>query len=310
MADEIFYSTLSDLALSATLRLEIELLLADRASFRQAGNPYLVFLGDVANSQSSTIKQGYAGLDGYDSMGAVAEGSSVSNTPLTDGSQTVAVARQALMYTESDLANMILPNGSVNVERLALSMAMSAEMRFTAMICQVVDDFSPVGTSGADLSFVDFQSGVYLLERAPVPTAELVSLLAPIQVTDIQTDITSQAGVVQWMQATQDMIQAKGQGLTGRLLGVDIFKSSKVVTDSGDRKGGMWHRGAVLYAEGTPKPIKGASDTLYPAGTKLMVEFKRTAEAALTSIVGNYYVGVARSTPNDAYGVTLVSSNS
>ena len=310
MADEIYYNTLSDLILAATLRLEIELLLADRASFRQAGNPYLVYLGDIANSQSSTIKQGYAGLDGYDSMGAVAEGASVANTPLTDGSQTVSVARQALMYSEGDLANMVLPNGSVNVEQLALSMALSAEMRFTAMICQVIDDFAgnTAGTSGSDFSFIDFQSGIYLLERAPVPTAELVSLLAPIQVTDLQTDITGQAGVVQWMQATQDMIQAKGAGLNGRLLGVDIFKSTKVVTDGGDRKGGIWHRGAVLYAEGTPKPIRGASDVIYPGGTKLMVEFKRTAEAALTSIVGNYYCGVAKSTPNDLYGCTFTSS--
>lgn len=308
MANEVLVSGLGDLTVSEILAQEVGLLLADRASFRNGA--YLIDVGDVRGSGSSTRKQGFAGLDGYDEMAAVAEGSSVSNTALTDGSQTVAVARQALQYSESDLADLVLPDGSVNVERLAASMVLSAEMRFTSMVCNVIDDFTQiVGTSGTDFTFTKFQQGIFYIERAPAPSAELVALLAPIQVTDLQGDLFGVVGVAQYMPATADMVQAKGQGLQGRLLGVDVFKSSKAVTSAGDRKGGMWHRGAVLYSEGTPKPIKSPT-FMIPAGTKLLIEFERDASAALTKIVGNFYAGVAKNavSPNELLGVTFLSS--
>ena len=308
MANEVLVSGLGDLTVSEILAQEVGLLLADRASFRNGA--YLVDVGDVRGSGSTVRKQGFAGLDGYDEMAAVVEGNSVSNTALYDGSQTVTVARQALQYSESDLADLVLPDGSVNVERLAASMVASAEMRFTTMICNVVDDFTQVvGTTATDFTFTKLQQGIFYIERAPAPTAELVALLAPIQITDLQGDLFAAVGVAQYMPATAEMVQAKGQGLQGRLLGVDIFKSSKCVTSGGDRKGGMWHRGAVLYAEGTPKAIKSPT-FMIAAGTKLLIEFERDASAGLTKIIGNFYAGVARNTvsPNELLGVTFLSS--
>ena len=306
MADEILVSGLGDLTVAEILAQEVGLLLADRASFRNGA--YLQDVGDVSRSGSTTRKKGYAGLDGFNEMAAVAEGVAVANTPLSDGSKTVTVARQALQYSESDLADMILPDGSVNVERLAVSMVMSAEMRFTSMVCAVIDGFSQTaGTSGTALTFAKFQQGIFQIERAPAPTADLVSVLAPKGVTDLQSDLFGVVGVAQYMPATAEMVTAKGQGLQGRLLGVDIFKSSKVVTDVGDRKGAIWHQGAVLYAEGTPKAIKSATFQI-PAGTKLLIEFQRDASAALTKIVGNFYAGVARNTvvPNELLGCTYI----
>jgi hypothetical protein len=306
MADEVLVSGLGDLTVSEILAQEVGLLLADRASFRNGA--YLVDVGDVRGSGSATKKIGFAGLDGYDEMAAVAEGSPVSNTPLSDGSQTVSVARQALQYSESDLADLILPDGSVNVERLAASMVLSAEMRFTTMVCNVIDDFTQVvGTSGTSFTFTKLQQGIFYIERAPAPTADLVSILAPKGITDLQADLFGVVGVAQLLPATAEMVQAKGQGLQGRLLGVDLFKSSKAVTSGSDRKGGIWHRGAVLYGEGTPKPIKSPTFTI-PAGTKLLIEFQRDASSALTKIVGNFYAGVARNTVtgNELLGVTFL----
>jgi hypothetical protein len=307
MSDEILYTGAGDRTYASVLAIAMELLLADRASFRN--NAYLVDLGGVENSGSTTKKQPYVGLDGYDAMSAVTEGSEVANTAFSDDSQTVAVGRQALRYEMSDLLDMITPQGGVDVERLAESMVMAAEMRLTAMICGVIDDFTnTAGTSGADFTFADFQTAIYLLERAPAPTAELVSILAPIQLTDLQTDLTGLSGVMQYLPATADMIQAKGTGLQGRLLGVDIWKSTKVVTSSSDRKGGMWHRGAVVMSEGTPKGNRIAANQKAQNG-RVMVEFARNAGKALTGVIGNYYVGVSRSTPNDALGATLISDS-
>lgn len=309
MADEVLVSGLGDLTVAEILAQEVGLLLADRASFRNGA--YLVDVGDVRGTGTTTKKVGFAGLDGYDEMAAVAEGAAVANTPLSDGSVTVTVARQALQYSESDLADMILPDGSVNVERLALSMVGSAEMRFTSMVCNVIDDFSQVvGTSGTAFTFTKLQQGIFLIERAPAPTAELVSILAPKGITDLQADLFGVVGVAQYMPATAEMVVAKGQGMQGRLLGVDLFKSAKAVTSGGDRKGGLWHRGAVLYGEGTPKAIKSPT-FMVPAGTKLLIEFQRDASSALTKVVGNFYCGVARNTvsPNELLGVTFLHAS-
>jgi hypothetical protein len=302
----ISYASIGDLTVPEILNREIELLLADRASLRNL--PYLVNVGDITGSNTNTIKVGYAGLDGYNEMSAVAEGSDAPEPGLTDGSQTVVVARQAITYSEYDLTNLILANGNVDVERLAASIVGDAEARFTSMVCGVIDDFTQTsGTTGTDFTFAKFQSAIYTLERAPAPTAELVAVLAPIQLTDLQSDVTGLTGVMQWQPASAEMIAAKGQGFQGRLLGVDVYKSSKVVTSGGDRKGGMWHRGAVLMAEGTPKPllIPGIARDV---GQKIQVTFGYNNAKALQSVTGNYYVGVARSVPNDTLGVTLISS--
>ena len=92
------------LRLAAMIEAEVRALLADNASIRQSGA--LLFAGDVANIGSDAITLRYAGLDGYDAMSSASDGADVTASQLEMDTATITVARQALRYDMTDLANL------------------------------------------------------------------------------------------------------------------------------------------------------------------------------------------------------------
>jgi len=304
MANEVLYSGLGDLRLSLVLTREIALLLKDRASLM--GHPSIAYYGDLTGAGSTVIDVGQAGLDGYDLMTSVAEGSSTSNTALTDASPGITIARQALQRQISDLANLTDSIG-LNTQRLAADMAGAASMRFTEMVANVADDFTATaGATTVNLSVDDWFDAQFTLTQASVP-GNYLSLLYPVQVTDLQNALRSETGPLQYISATQEMLGIKGPGYSGSLNGVDIFASTHVPTANAgaDSAGAMWGIGAIGYADGSVANVLGAGGVSYPAGTKVMVEFERDAAGALTKIVGNYYCGVALI--EDGRGVSIIT---
>jgi hypothetical protein len=306
MANEVVYSGLGDLRLAKILNNEIQLLLADRFSLRT--HPAIFNAGNIAGRGSSVISIPQAGLEGYDLMTAVgSETTAASNVALTDASADITIARYALRREISDLANMTDSVG-LTAERLAADMVGGYEMAVTNAICDTIDGFTATaGTTGVDLSVDDFFSALFTLEQASVRTP-YVSVLHPVQVTDLQNSIRAEGGALQYIAATQEMLAAKGQGFAGSFLGVDIFKSSKVPTANAgaDRAGAMMGYGAVGMAEGSVRPISALSGALqFPAGTVIAVEYERSSATALTAITGNAYFGVALL--QDAMGVSIVS---
>lgn len=305
MANEILFADLSGSArLAAILAKEIELTLADRASLHK--HPSIKFMGNVVGSGSNVIQTPIVGLDGYDTMSSPADGAAVSNTALTETNANITVARRALQYSISDLASLTDSVG-LNVQRLAQSMVGSAQMTFQTLLTDVTDGFtSTVGTSGVDMTVDDFFSAQFTLTLASVP-GPYICILHPRQLADLQSSLRAEAGPNQYVAATQDMLSIKGQGFSGMFNGVDIFVSSKVPTANAgaDRAGGMFGYGAVGYAEGSPFATVGAAGIVAPAGTPIVVEFERDASSALTKIIGNYYVGVAKL--QDSMGVSIIT---
>ena len=120
MANEVLFADLSGSArLAAVLHQEIVLKLADRASLHM--HPAILRLGNVQGRGSSTVQIPVVGLDGHDIMSSVADGSAVSNTALSESGVNVTVARHALQYSISDLANLTDSVG-LNVARRSLGL--------------------------------------------------------------------------------------------------------------------------------------------------------------------------------------------
>ncbi len=305
MANEILFADLSGSArLAAILAKEIELTLADRASLHK--HPSIKFMGNVVGSGSNVIQTPIVGLDGYDTMSSPSDGAAVSNTALTETNANITVARRALQYSISDLAALTDSVG-LNVQRLAQSMVGSAQMTFQSLLCDVTDGFtSTAGSTGVDMTVDDFYSAQFTLTLASVP-GPYICILHPRQLADLQSSLRAEAGPAQYVAATQEMLNIKGQGFAGMLNGVDIFVSSKVPTANAgaDRAGAMFGYGAVGYAEGSPFPITAAGGIFAPAGTPIVVEFERDASSALTKIIGNYYCGVAKL--QDSMGVSIIT---
>ena len=78
------------------------------------------------------LDQPLVGLNGYDSMAAVNEDASVSNTALTDATASCTIGRQAIQRQISDI-NDLVDSVGINVETMA-SMVGAATKRFTSMV--------------------------------------------------------------------------------------------------------------------------------------------------------------------------------
>lgn len=303
MANEVLYSGLGDQRYSYILAQEIALLLADRESLW--GHPSLVYLGDMGMKGSTVIQAAQVGLDGYDEMAAVTEGSSTSNTALTDASDQVTIGRQALQYQFSDLAALTDTLGVVNPQRLAASMVGSAMMRFQSMITALHAGFSQsAGTTGVDMSVDDFFDAHITLDLVSVAGERLLDL-HPRQWGDLQQSLRAELGAIGYSPATADALSKWGPGFVGSLLNTLIFKSAKVpsANSGADRDGLLYARGAIYWADAT-QAAKVAFGTIIPAG-KVQVEFERDAAGALTKVVGNYFCGVAEG--QDLMGCRVVT---
>ena len=303
MADApITYASLGDLTVASTLAAELQLKLGDRASLMN--HPAIAYVGDVAGSGSSVKKVGIVGK-GLDAMASVADGTSLESVALTTASKDITVARQALYRQVTDLAGQTWASVGDLVSWCAEDMVGAAMLRTQSMICVAGGSFSTVvGTSGAALTVTNIFSAIAALEAQSCP-GPFLCVLAPKQLSDFQNSLRSETGALQWIQPTAELLAIKGQGYAGTYLGIDFFVSSKVVTAGSDKTGFLISYGAIGYADGTPAPIMGAGGVVYPMGTKMYVELGRTPEAALSKIVGNYYVGFAEL--QDLMGVQLTT---
>ena len=270
---------------------EIRALLHDGASIRKSGA--LIFAGDVSGIGSDTIALRYSSLDGYTEMAAVADGTEIGNTNLTNATANVAVARQGLRYDLTDLASLSGFGNDIDVFRLAESMRGAFEARFMTLLCATFASVSDqAGTTGVALSCDDFMDAIYKLELNNNPH-DLACVLAPRQVADLQSSIRNETGnAIAFNPAQSEILKMVGQGFIGSFMGVDIHKSSKCATSGPDRVGAMWSRGAFAYALGTPQPL-AVGGVIRPAGTPVMVELQRDASLSLTEIVGTAYCGAA-----------------
>ena len=109
-----------------------------------------------------------------------------------------------------------------------------------------------------------------------------------------------------YMPASAELLRAKGSGYAGSMLGVDIFKTSHVnANGSSGYNNFMMARNAIGFADGIPSTLAGSADFIRD-GSKLIVEFARNPESAITKIIGHCHLGQA--IIDDDKGVLVLSA--
>ena len=305
MANEVYFSGLSGNArLAAILNQAVIQKLTDTASL--VNHPSILQLRAMNGSGSAAVQVPVVSW-GADSMTAVAENASVSNTALTTTNVTITVARQALRRQVSDLAQLTATGIplDVTVDNLAADMVAAYLKRASTMLCALSSGFSTsVGSTGVDLSVSTFYSGMFALQLQSA-NGPFTAILHPQQLNDLMSSLRSESGPGQYISANQELLLAKGQGFAGTLYGVDIFKSSFVPTANAgaDYLGMMIAPGAIGIATATAAPVVG-STTIIPQ-SPVVVELERDASNGSTVIVGSAFVGVGEI--DDAKGVGILS---
>jgi hypothetical protein len=300
-ASALLYADISNARVAAVLAKKLQIALTDQASLWN--HPAILNCGDLTGSGSAAGHVPFAGLGGADKMAAISDGAAATVTDLADTKAVITIARQGLARQISDLANLTDSVG-LDIDVLVSDMAASASMRFTEMICGLLDNFSTVvGTTTVDMDVDDFFSAQFSLTQASVPGPYL-GVLYPVQLTDLQNSLRGEAGAIQFKMDAQDLMNIKGQGYAGSLNGVELFSSSLVptMTTGADSGGAIFGVGALGYMEG--RVVKSIDGTRVDFGP-VHVGIQRDEIAAYQSVVGSYYVGVAEL--EDARGVTIKS---
>lgn len=292
----ILHSNLeTDLRLAVTLEQALMVTLTDTVSLRDV--PGLIDdHGDVNGSGSDTHRVRFASLDGADHfVTTAAEDTAVAETALTDTSVDIAVVRAALVRNIGDLATATGFGQDIDAASLARDMVMSYNGYFNGLLATAgATATSNVGTAGADMTHSDFLDAVFTLEIADVP-GPWFAVLHARQLADWQESLRAEGGATQYMAATADMIQIKGQGFAGTHSGVSIWRSSDVISAGGDREGFMFGAHAFGYKTASidSRAMLGAGSSLAVAVDNIYVEITRTAASALTNIAGNAWVGLS-----------------
>lgn len=309
MANEVLYAGLADQMTAEILSGQYLQMIADRSALPM--HPALFYAGDLAGTGSNTIKVSHLGLGAYDLPSVVADGAAIANTALTDSSTTIVVAGYSKAYERSDIARFVEKLGVLSAEKFAMDAAQSSAMRLTNLIANAVDDFSnTAGSTGVDMTLANFLTAINTLEvnsQAAIAEGEAMCVLHPTQLGDLRTALaaSSTSGAAQWYQPSQLMFGIKGAGYRGRYMGVDLFSSNQVPSANAgaDRAGGMFVRGAILWADLSVQ-VENSADQLVIGG-KVLFERDRTAKSRLTGYVSTSYFGVSEGI--DALGVSIIT---
>ncbi len=300
----------SNFRLSDMITREINLLLSDTSNLRNS--PYINYVGSVNGLGADTIRVRKYGLGGRNLFASATEDAdkSASSTNVTVETATVQVARQYLIYKISDMASMVgYGDQDLNPFVLAADMANSYEARFADLTADAASSFTTSkGNSSDEMSVDVLFNGIFALEQADSfrgADPEYAAVLHPKALTELQDSLRNEtSNAVSMMQATADMLEAKGRGYVGKLFGVDLYRSSFCNTDSGAYESFMVSRGALGYADGIPMSLPNAVDFLQEG--KVLVELERTGMSALTNVIGHCYLGI--SIIQDEKGLKLLST--
>jgi hypothetical protein len=292
---EITYTGTGDLHIAASLNQHLHHGLSDQTDLRGT----ITNMGDVSGKGSLASK--IAGVTFDDAMAAANadEVTSPTATSLTTSAATVTVARQAIVREVTDLYG--IAGSAPGLKLLADSLAGSAKMRFTDMLCALFTSVaSVVGVTGSTMSVDTFSDGLAQLEIEG-NGGKIHAVLAPKAFTQFQDDLRSEGGSAQWQPATEAMLSndpnGVGYGYKGDWRGVSVWSVDSVTDDATDFASCMYQEQAFSYMEGVPNEetqaaAPGSYMALTPEGAPIFVEFERDAKKATTTVVGNYYVGV------------------
>lgn len=293
MADEILHSTLeADLRQASMISRQIRTLLTHNASIRRTGN--IPLAGDVAGTGSDTMKVRQAGLGGRDSFASATEIEDVANTQLTDDSFDLAVTRYALVRGESDLAWLTgMGPGDINPFLLAADMSDSFEELFNSLVATAgATATTNVGSAATDYSADVAFDAVFALQNASV-RPPFFGMNHPVSLGHLQDSLRGETGALAFMEATQKMLDIKGQGFSGRWLQIDWFHDPNITENGGGKENFVAGRGAIEHAIGTLGQILTGNRIIAQSGTPVVVEFEREGTKALTRIIGHAYTAVS-----------------
>ena len=285
------YASLANIRLSAMIMNEVNTLLADPTNLSMYEGIFNA--GSVVGMGSDTLSMRF--LDGGfgAEFASTNDGVEVTSSDLTDSNVDFQVARYALRYDLTSLAQMTGYGRDLDPFMMADMMLKSAIATMSTVIATQFQSISgnEVGTSGVDLSVDDILDAIFELESDSNDTFSCI--LHSVQFNDFRQSLRSESNnAFGFNEATYEMMKAKAPGYAGSWGGVEFYKSNRVTETGGNKIGAMLGSNAIGYVLGAPQNTQLADGRIVAAGTPAIIEYTRNPAYDRTEIVGNMYLGV------------------
>lgn len=291
------------LRLAAMISAQVNLLLADRASIKDL----VMFAGDVTGSGSAAIKLRYSNYGAGNPFDAATDGSEYAAQDMEAETATITIGRSAMRYDLSDLLVMTGLGRDLDPFNIAAGLVEAAEARISEIIASTfLNSSTNKGSTGADLTLANFLDSMYALQENSNDTP-FHCVMHPAQFNHLQQALRSENNnFLAFSSNTAEMARSKPQGYAGELLGVEVYKSSRVqeTADTLGYHGAMFTMEGIGYGIGTPAALVGSLNEIRPAGSPVVISFQRDESKGLSEIVGHLYCGASLLEQSRVVGIT------
>ena len=302
MADEILYSSIGDLSITAALNRRVFELVHDPTDLRNI----CVNVGGTSFDLGSTATKVGQVQPAY-AMTAPGEFTAAANTALVDSSFTLTAAARQLRFTQSDLAALV-SNGRVDPEMLAEFIARSVGYTATDLICTAGATASTNvgGGAGVDATIDDVYDAIYALRAANAP-GPYFGVFAHNSFNEIIASLRSETGAMEFQQATADMLALRGPGFQGFWNGIGFYSVDSVIEDTSVNQNFVMGLGAIAYKEedvtSWARRAGVSTEVMQPGSSVYITSFYEDTTRDLR-IIGNYYGAFALAEAARIVGVT------
>jgi len=241
-----------------------------------------------------------------ETMSAPGEAGATTESALGTAKATVTSARNTLMYGWTD--ESVIAGARVSQGDLVEGLVDAYLRRVRDLVGEVIDGFTDTaGTSGAVLTLDDIFDGQFELIKNKVKGGPPAGVFSYKQITDLQSSMRGEGGVLQWQPAAADMLKLKGSNFQGSFNGIDFYMTD-VKNDGTDDYGAIYYPGAVALREmnvATVRPFLSGNTWLTAARAEavMWVEMIRVGGSGVTQWIGVGFPGVVLN--EDAKGVTI-----
>lgn len=235
------------------------------AAYAQMIMPSLVKVRDISTENTLTMD-----FPKWPLLAAtdLTEATDAANTAINTTSVAVTADEAGIMVTVTDLLTSSASVGGLQPYAAELGKALANKIDLD-ILAEVADFAVSSGSTGVDLTEATFLDAIHQLELGNA-VREFVSVLHPIQISDLRTDLSSTTGAI-WGGPS---VPSADIGGMASLYGVDIFSSTNCasINTNADRQGVMM-------------PLGESSGLAYVEKIAARTELERDASLRATEIV-------------------------
>ena len=196
-------------------------------------------------------------------------------------------------YSMTDLVPV--SGGPIQIDRVAANLTAGVALTLTDLLCALFPSVASTATpgSGVALDVSTMYDAQFALNSQSVG-GPFAAVLSPKQINNFQASLRAEAGAVQFVPATAELLALRGPGFKGTWNGVQLFQSDSVTASGGNALGCMFGSGAFAYTLANAQLAAGMvpPGLLYMANNAMVIEMSRDQSNFVTSLIASIFPAV------------------